>query len=131
MCVDYRVLNKVLARENYPLPLIEDQLDALRGKKYFSTLDLKDGFYHVAMAAESIKYTSFITPLGQFEFVRMPFGIKIGPQMFQRFVNQIMADLIRKGSVVVYMDDILIASETLDSHIDTEKSIYSISTKYT
>jgi len=102
MCVDYRMLNKVLARENYPLPLIEDQLDALRGKKYFSTLDLKDGFYHVAMAAGSIKYTSFITLLGQFEFVRMPFGIKIGPQMFQRFVNQIMADLIRKGKYTTF-----------------------------
>jgi len=78
------------------------------------------------MAAESIKYTSFITPLGQFEFVRMPFGIKIGPQMFQRFVNQIIADLIRKGSVVVYMDDILIASETLDSHIETLKEVFTV-----
>jgi len=80
MCIDYRSLNKIIVRDNYPLPLIEDQLDELRGKKYFSALNLKDGFYHVAMAPESIKYTSFITPIGQFEFTRMPFGLKIGPQ---------------------------------------------------
>lgn len=70
MCVDYRALNKVMARNNYPLSLIEDQLDALRGKKIYTSLDLKDGFYHIAMSPESIKYISFVTPIGQFEFVR-------------------------------------------------------------
>ncbi|KAL0104005.1 hypothetical protein PUN28_016995 [Cardiocondyla obscurior] len=63
MCVDYRTLNKVTARDNFPLPLIEDQLDLLTGKKYFTTLDLKDGFYHVRMHENSVKYTSFVTPL--------------------------------------------------------------------
>lgn len=98
MCIDYRALNKVLARDNYPLPLIDDQLDALRDKKFYSSLDLKDGFYHIAMAPGSIKYTSFVTPLGQFEFLRMPFGLKIGPQLFQRFLNEVMAKLIRTGN---------------------------------
>ncbi|XP_018368249.1 PREDICTED: uncharacterized protein K02A2.6-like [Trachymyrmex cornetzi] len=126
MCVDYCALNKVLARDNCPLPLIEDQFDALRGKRYYSTLDLKDGFYHIAMAPESIKYTAFITPMGQFEFVRMPFGIKFGPQLFQRFINEVMADLVKRGDVVVYMDDILVASKTLDSHIETLKKVYTV-----
>lgn len=126
MCVDYRALNKVLAQDNYPLPLIEDQLDALRGNRYYSTLDLKDGFYHIAMAPESIKYTAFVTPMDQFEFVRMPFGIKIGPQLFQRFINEVMADLVKRGDVVVYMDDILVASETLDSHIETLKEVFTV-----
>jgi len=125
MCVDYRALNKVLARDNYPLPLIDDQLDALRDKRFYSSLDLKDGFYHVAMSPESVKYTSFVTPLGQFEFLRMPFGLKIGPQFFQRFVTEVMSELIRSGNVVVYIDDMLIATETLESH-DVLKKVFTI-----
>jgi len=126
MCVDYRALNKVLVRDNYPLPLIDDQLDALRGKRFYSSLDLKDGFYHVVMASESVRYTSFVTPLGQFEFLRMPFGLKIGPQLFQRFINEALSELIKRGDVVVYMDDILVATETLESHINVLKEVFTI-----
>ena len=67
MCVDFRVLNKVTARDNYPMPLIEDQLAIVRNKRYFTLLDLKDGFYHVPVAPDSVKYTSFVTLLGQYE----------------------------------------------------------------
>jgi len=126
MCVDYRALNKVLVRDNYPLPLIDDQLDALRGKCFYSSLDLKDGFYHVVMASESVRYTSFVTPLGQFEFLRMPFGLKIGPQLFQRFINEALSELIKRSDVVVYMDDILVATETLESHIDVLKEVFTV-----
>ena len=97
MCIDYRALNKILVRDNYPLPLIDDQLDALRGKRYYRSLDLKDEFYHVAMAPESVKYTSFVIPLDQFQFVRMPFGLKIEPQLFQRFANEVMSEIIKES----------------------------------
>lgn len=62
-------------KDRFPLPLIDDNIDLLRGKKYFTYLYLKDGFHHVNIAKDSIKYTSFITPLGQFEFLKMPFGL--------------------------------------------------------
>lgn len=126
MCVDFRSLNKIMANDNFPLPLIEDQLDQLRGKRLFTALDLKDGFYHVAMAPESAKYTSFITPLGQFEFLRMPFGLKIGPQRFQRFVSEALADLITSGDIVVYMDDILVATVTLEEHMKVLKKLFQL-----
>jgi len=74
MCINFRTLNKVTVRDNFPLPLIEDQLDLLAGKKYFTTLDLKDGFFHIRMHEDSIKYTSFVTPLGQYEYVKMLLG---------------------------------------------------------
>lgn len=124
MCIDYRALNKILARDNYPLPLIEDQISNLRGKRFFSKCDLKNGFYHIAMSSESIKYTSFVTPMGQFEFLRLPFGLKIGPQLFQRFINEVLKDLIRAGTVIVYMDDILIATETVDEHLQILKQVF-------
>jgi len=124
MCVDYRSLNAITERENYPLPIIEDQIEALSGKKIFSLVDLKDGFYHIDVAKESIPYTSFVTPIGQYEFVKMPFGLKTAPATFQRHVNEVMADLIRSGDVVVYMDDFLIATRTIERHLEVLKRLF-------
>ena len=124
LCVDFRELNKLLVKDNYPLPNIEDLIDSLYGKKYFTIFDLKDGFYHIKLAEESIKYTAFTTFFGQYEFVRMPFGLKVAPSRFQRYVNQILADLIRESKVVVYMDDILVSSVTLEEHFTILKEIF-------
>jgi len=124
MCVDYRSLNAITERENYPLPIIEDQIEALSGKKIFSLVDLKDGFYHIDVAKESIPYTSFVTPIGQYEFVKMPFGLKTAPATFQRHVNEVMADLIRSGDAVVYMDDFLIATRTIERHLEVLKRLF-------
>lgn len=124
MCIDYRVLNKSIARDNYPIPVIEDHLSVLNNKKYFSTLDLKDGFYHVSMTQESIKCTSFVTPFGQFEFLKMPFGLKPAATKFQRFVCEILKELICSGDVVAYIDDFLIATETLDHHLKVLKRVF-------
>jgi len=62
LCIDYRELNKITIKDNFPTPLIEDQLDRLRDKQYFTSLDLRNGFHHVKVAESSIKYTAFITP---------------------------------------------------------------------
>lgn len=110
MCIDFRRLNKVVIKDNYPLPLIDDLLDRLVNKTVFTKLDLKNSYYHLFMDKESIKYTSFVTPLGQYEFLRMPMGLKTAPQVFQRFVNNIFMDLIKENKVIIYMDDIMIAS---------------------
>ena len=62
-----------MLRDNNPLPLIEDQLDALEGKKYFTKFDLKDGFYHIRVAENSIKFTAFVTPHGEYEIFENAF----------------------------------------------------------
>lgn len=126
MCVDFRTLNRVTIRDNFPLPLIEDQLDLLEGKKYFTTLDLKDGFFHIRMHDDSIKYTSFVTPLGQYEYVRMPFGLKGAPLKFQRYVTQIFGDQIKAGEISVYLDDFLIATETIEHHFQVLKRVFKL-----
>ena len=123
-CVDYRILNKYLARDNHPLPLIEDQLTLLNNKKYFSRLDLKDGFFHIAMAEESIKYTAFTTPLGHYEYLKMPFGLKVGPARFQRFIQDALRVLIDSGDVAVYLDDILVITEALEHHLKVLKTLF-------
>lgn len=108
-----------IARENFPLPIIEDQLEIMKDKRYFSVLDLKNGFHHIDMARESILYTSFVTPLEQFEFMKMPFGLKLASQKFQRHIHKIFKKLIDNGDVVAYIDDFVVASVTFEDHLRT------------
>lgn len=130
LCVDYRELNKVTVRDNFPTELIDDNIDRLRGKKYFSTLDLKDGFHHVRMHASSVKYTSFVTPLGQYEYLRMPFGLTNAPRVFQRFIHTIYASLVRENKIILYLDDILIATESVGEHIEILRRVFELSGRY-
>lgn len=123
VCVDYRRLNNKIIKDRYPLPLIEDQLDKLQGARIFSTLDLKNGFFHVAMDEESIKYTSFITPEAQYEFMKTPFGLCIAPPIFQRFINYVFKDIMRMGYLLIYMDDLVIISSTVEENIERLKIV--------
>lgn len=111
LCVDYRSLNKKIIKDRYPLPLIEDQLDQLQNSKFFSTLDLKNGFFHVRVDEASVKYTSFVVPDGQYEFLRVPFGLCNSPSVFQRFINAVFRNLIKEKIVLIYMDDLIVLSE--------------------
>ncbi|KMQ94326.1 blastopia polyprotein [Lasius niger] len=129
LCVDYRLLNKKIVRDRYPLPLIEDQLDRLQDTKIFSTLDLKNGFFHMPVEAESVKYTAFIVPDGQFEFLRVPFGLCNSPSVFQRYVNAIFRDAIRDGTVLTYMDDLIVLSNNYEDGLDRLRMVFETASK--
>lgn len=124
LCADYRNLNKITLKDNYPLPLIDDLLDRLSNKSYFSLLDLKSAFYHVDMSEDSIKYTSFVTPMGQYEYLKMPFGLKNSPSTFQRFVNKVFSDLIREGKVAIYIYDLMKATKGVCEHMEILKIVF-------
>nr|XP_046491899.1 uncharacterized protein LOC124223711 [Neodiprion pinetum] len=113
VCIDFRELNELIECPHFPLPLIDDILDALQGSEYFTTLDLKNGFFHVWLDGKSRKYTGFVTPTGQYEFLKLPFGLKISPIVFQKYITMIFKELIDKGIVIVYMDDIVILAKNL------------------
>lgn len=123
LCIDYRQLNRITTKDNYPLPLIEDHLEGLRGKRFFSVLDLRGGFHHVNISIDSIKYTSFVTPFGQYEYLKMPFGLKNAPSVFQRYVNSTFKELISTGNIFVYMDDLLVATEDIEKHLQVLSQI--------
>ncbi|XP_043062900.1 uncharacterized protein LOC122319558 [Drosophila yakuba] len=113
LCIDYRRLNKLIRKENFPVPNIEERLQEAKRFVYFSSLDLNSGYYQIEMEPESRKFTAFITTDGLFEFKRLPFGLKNAPAAF----NRLMAELqkrVKKGDMIHYMDDILIGSQTFD-----------------
>ncbi|GFS75548.1 hypothetical protein TNCV_3424961 [Trichonephila clavipes] len=111
LCVDYRRRNRKLVKDRFPLPLIEDVLDRLQGAKVYTTLDLKNGFFHVDVNEDCKHLTSFVVPDGQFEFNKVPFGLSTSPSVFQRYVYSIFRELMRKGIVIIYMDDLVIPAK--------------------
>jgi hypothetical protein len=113
LCVDYRALNKITVKDRYPLPRIDDQLDRLGKGKFFTSLDMTSGFHQIPIAPNSIPKTAFVTPDGQFEYTRMPFGLANAPAVFQRAINVALGNL-KYDVALVYLDDILIPSVSVE-----------------
>lgn len=128
LCVDYRELNANTVRDNYPLPLISEQLDQLADAKYFTCLDMAAGFHQIPISPESIEKTSFITPDGQYEYLTMPFGLTNAPSVYQRAINKALGDL-RGKTALVYMDDVLIPSKTISEGLQKLHQVLEVLTK--
>ncbi len=122
-CVDYRKLNSVTKKDVYPLPRIDDILDALGGMKYFSSLDLASGYWQVALDPSTRSKTAFATHCGLFEFVRMPFGLCNAPATFQRVMQHVLAGM-EWNDCFVYLDDILIVSKDLEEHLEHLREVF-------
>lgn len=117
-CVDYRRLNTVTKKDVYPLPHIDDILDTLGRAKYFTTLDLSAGYWQVELDPESRAKTAFTSHCGLYEFMRMPFGLcnANAPATFQRLMQVVLSGL-EWDCCFVYIDDILVASQSFDEHM--------------
>lgn len=124
MCVDYRQLNARTRKDAYPLPRIEESLDALTGAKWFSTLDLASGYSQVQMAEKDKAKTAFCTPFGLFEFNRMPFGLCNAPSTFQRLMERMFGDC-RYQSVLLYLDDVIVFSNSVQQHLERLEEVFS------
>nr|XP_036232567.1 uncharacterized protein LOC118683567 [Bactrocera oleae] len=110
-CCDFRKINEQIIRDNFPMTVVEEALDRLQGANVFTTLDLKNGFYHVPIEPGSRNYTSFVTQNGQYEFCFVPFGINNSPAVFCRYIRAIFQDMLADGTVIIYMDDIVIPAK--------------------
>ena len=117
LCIDFRPLNAVAERSSFPLPKIQDIFAVLNGKKWFSLIDIARGFWQIKVAEESRKKTAFNTPFGQFEFNRLPFGLNSAPGAFQAVMTEALADILWINCCV-YIDDILVFTETYEEHLE-------------
>jgi len=116
LCVDYRKLNALTVKNKFPMPIIEEILDELAGTIYFTKLDMKSGYHQVRMDPAYEYKTTFKTHQGHYQYKVMPFGLTNAPATFQCLMNHILQPYLRK-CVLVFLDDILIYSPTLDDHV--------------
>ena len=116
LCLDYRRLNEVTVKDAYPLPRIDDSLDALGGAKYFSTLDLASGYWQVEMNDDARAKSAFVTTSGLYEWNVLPFGLCNAPSTFERLMDFVLAGL-RWETLLVYLDDVIVFGKTVSESI--------------
>ena len=122
--VDFRQLNAVTVKDAHPLPRIDDLLDALHGAKWFSTLDLKSGYWQVPIAEQDKEKTAFRTSSGQlFEFNQVPFGLCNAPATFSRLMDRVLAGL-HWETCLFYLDDIIVFSSTWEDHLARLREVF-------
>ena len=116
MVMDYRKLNRQTVKNNYPLPLIMELVDNMGSKQVFTKMDLRWGYNNVRVKEGDEWKTAFTTHVGSFEPVVMFFGMTNLPAMFQAMMNKILRDMINEGKVAVFVDNVLVETETEEGH---------------
>ena len=119
LCVDYRQLNKMIVKNKYPLPRIDDLFDQLKGASVFSKIDLQSGYHQLRIKDTNVHKTEFRMRYGHYEFLLMSFGLTNAPTAFMDLMNRVFRPYIDQF-VVVFIDDILVYSkdrENYDTHL--------------
>ncbi|MBW0574155.1 hypothetical protein O181_113870 [Austropuccinia psidii MF-1] len=117
MCGDFRALNNYTKCDRYPIPRIPHALHKLAKAKYITKMDFMKGFHQNGVKPNSMNLPRIICHMGIYEYTRMPFGIKNAPAHFQRMMDTTFQEKILEGWMLVYIDDIIIYSETLEDHV--------------
>ena len=116
-CIDFRWLNSQTKKDAYPLPRMQETMESMVGAHFFSTMDLKSGFWQVKMTKDSQQYTAFtVGSMGVYEFLRMPYGLCNAPVTFQRLMQNCLGEL-NLTYALIYLDDIIVFSQTEEEHL--------------
>ena len=132
LCIDFRKINdlqqKVITEGKskgclslIPLPKIDEMYAKLKGAKFFSTIDLRSGYYHIALGKDSRVKTAFVMPFGKYEFLQVPFGLAQAPAFFQHLTNKVLDNC---PFAMTYLDDIIIFSNTKEEHLAHIEEIF-------
>ncbi|CAJ0954135.1 unnamed protein product [Ranitomeya imitator] len=124
-CIDYRLLNKITVKFQYPLPLLSDLFARIKGASWFTKIDLRGAYNLVRIRRGDEWKTAFNTPEGHFEYLVMPFGLANAPSVFQSFMHDIFREYLDKF-LIVYLDDILIFSDDWESHVKQVRTVFQV-----
>jgi hypothetical protein len=122
-CIDYHKLNQQTVKDKFPIPVVNELLDELRGVRFFTKLDLRSGYHQVCMHLDDIDKTVFHTHRGHFEFWVMPFGFTNATSTFQSLMNDVSCPFIHKF-VLVFFNDILVFSRSWSEHLQHMKQVF-------
>ncbi|KAE8697362.1 hypothetical protein F3Y22_tig00110621pilonHSYRG00135 [Hibiscus syriacus] len=125
MCIDYQALNKLTVKNKYPIPLIADLFDQFGGARWFTKPDLRSGYYQVRIAKGDEPKTACVTRYDSYEFLVMPFGLTNAPVTFCTLMNKVLQPFLDRF-VVVYLDDIVVYSKTLEEHIEHLRRVFQV-----
>lgn len=123
--MDYRYLNALTLKSKFPIPVFDQLVEEFASANWFSTLDLASGYHQIRLKAGEEHKTAFSTHHGHFEFKVMAFGLSGAPDTFQGAMNTTLAPLLRK-CVVVFFDDILVYSATLEEHMEHLRAVFTL-----
>ena len=123
MCIDYRKVNSLTKKDAYPLPRIEDSLDALGGNKLFSTLDLTAGYWQVELDDDAKEKSAFVTRSGLWEFNVLPFGLTSAPACFERLMETVFRGM-QWTQLLIYLDDIIVFASDLSTHLERLEEVF-------
>ncbi|CAJ0965001.1 unnamed protein product [Ranitomeya imitator] len=124
-CIDYRLLNKITVKFQYPLPLLSDLFARIKGASWFTKIDLRGAYNLVRIKQGDEWKTAFNTPEGHFEYLVMPFGLSNAPSVFQSFMHDIFREYLDKF-LIVYLDDILVFSDDWESHVKQVRMVFQV-----
>ena len=123
-CIDFRWLNAHTKKDSYPIPKCPDTIESLVGARYFSTIDLKSGFWQVKVSEESRQYTAFtVGSMGVYEFLHMPYGLCNAPATFQCLMQNCLGEL-NLLFTMVYLDDVIVYSKMPEDHLTRLQAIF-------
>ena len=123
-CIDFWWLNARTKKDSYPLPWMQEMMESMVGARFFSTMDLKSGFWQVKMSKKSWQYTAFtVRSMGIFEFLRMPYGLCNAPATFQRLMQNCLGEL-NLTYALIYLDDVIVFSRTEEEHLTRLRAVF-------
>ncbi len=126
VCMNPSGLNEASERDRYQMPNIEEALQDTAGYKVFSVWDMRQGYLAIGLKPEDKDKFTFLTPFGAYRFNRMAFGYVNGPALFQRHMERLLHDLIKQGVVCVYIDDVMIRTHDVKTHLEVTAKLLEI-----